>query len=191
MSAELPYPLAFQNQRPVNFPLSHDGAGPTRLPPEVADKLIAVYTERILPQHPLFLKHEVLEMYQSFKNGHATANEQFILLIIQGITTLSSKSKDYRKLVSLAESLRRDAFTVLDFGLNACYTATSTIQQLLLLAQYGYLLPSSTNLWQIVGDATRIALALGLHQEAQSDLGLDEAEVEYRKRLFWTVSYHS
>lgn len=190
MGAELPYPLAFQTQRSINFVCNPQNPGePTNLPEEVVEKLMAVYTERILPQYPLFLKEEIFGFFQSFRNGTATEDEQFIVLMVQAITTASSKSRDYRKSVSLAESLRRDAFNCLDFGLNCNRPATATIQKLLLLAQYGFLLPSSTNLWQVVGDAMRIALELGLHLDTPARAGLDDKVVEFRKRLFWTVSW--
>ncbi|KAI1379755.1 hypothetical protein F4677DRAFT_407525 [Hypoxylon crocopeplum] len=192
MSAELPFPLAFREQRPINIPYSHEGADFTQLPGEVADKLVAVYLERILPQYPLFLKQDVIDIYQRFKMSDGnleivTSDEQFMISMIMAIATLTSRAKDYRKLVSVAESLRRDAFARLDFGLSSNNAKTITIKKLLLLAQYGYLLPSSTNLWQVVGDATRIASELGLHQVTPTESGVDEVAVDSRKRLFWTL----
>lgn len=190
MGAELPYPLAFQAHRPINFPSNHNDTEHTKLPEEVAEKLIAVYSERILPQFPLFLKGEVLDMFHRFSNNDATPDERFIILMMEAIATIASKSRDYRKSVGLAESLRRDAFGCIDFGLSCHLSAMITIQKLLLLAQYGFYLPSSTNLWQIVGDATRIALELGLHHDTPVQADVDETCRESRKRLFWAVSLH-
>ncbi|KAH7000908.1 fungal-specific transcription factor domain-containing protein [Ilyonectria destructans] len=192
LSAELPFPLAFQEQRPMNVPSSHGGGHPTQLPEEVAEKLMAVYIGQILPQYPLFLKDDISDMFERFKMSGGsletvTADEQFIISMIMAIAALSSGARDYRKLVSVAESLRRDAFTHLDFGLSSNNATTTTIQQLLLLAQYGYLFPSSTNLWQVVGDAARIALELGLHQETPVASGIDQRAADFRKRLYWTL----
>lgn len=193
MSAELPFPLAFQRQRSINVPCSHGGPRFTQLSEEVANRLMTVYIERILPQYPLFSKQEINDMFQRFKISAGSietvsADEQFKTLMILAIATLSSRAKDHRKLVSVAESLRRDAFSRIDFELSSHDPTTSTIQQLLLLAQYGFLLPSSTNLWQVVGDATRIALELGLHQETPIQSGLDEVAIASRRRLYWAVS---
>lgn len=191
LSAELPFPLGFQKQRQVNMPRSHDGASLTQLPEEVADKLMAVYVDRILPQYPLFLKHEMCDMFQRFKAPGrllVTPDEQFTVSMILAIAVLSSRAKEYQKLVSVAESLRRDAFSCLDFGRSVNKATMNTIQHLVLLAQYGSLLPSSTNLWQVCGDAMRIALELGLHQEVPAESGMDEADTLSRKRIFWTVS---
>ena len=189
MEAELPYPLAFQTQRPINLVCSHENQHEQiKLPAEVVEKLVAVYTERTLPLNPAFLKEEVFDMFQRFKNKSATDDEKFTILMMQAIATVSSKSRDYRKSVSLAESLRRDAFNCLNFGLDCNNSSTGTIQKLLLLAQYGFLLPSSTNLWQIVGDAMKIALELGLHHDTPTQGGISASVIEFRKRLFWTVS---
>ncbi|KAL4877892.1 hypothetical protein BJY04DRAFT_197037 [Aspergillus karnatakaensis] len=193
-SAELPFPLAFQGQRPCYVPSSHGGESFTQLPEEVANKLMKAYIERILPQYPLFLKQEVIEMFQRFKSTgtsleSGTADEQFTIYMIMAIATLSSKTRNYRKLLSVAESLRRDAFSCFDFGLSASNATTATIQHLLLLAQYGFLLPSSTNLWQVVGDASRIALELGLHLDVPAECGLNKQAMADRKRIYWTVSF--
>jgi hypothetical protein len=195
LGAELPFPLAFQSQRPLNLPFGPATTHFTQLPEEVAEKLVGVYVERILPQYPLFSKQEIIDIFQRYRqyDGGAvetvTADEHFIVSMILAIASLSSRARDYRKLVSLAESLRRDAFSRLDFGLRCNQATTTTMKQLLLLAQYGCLLPSSTNLWQVVGDATTIALELGLHQEVPWESGMDEAATESRRRLYWAVSF--
>lgn len=192
MGAELPFPLAFQEERPIWFPGDYGNVPSTRLPEEVADKLVAIYVEFILPQYPLFLKQDVIDMYQRFKTSNggfeiSAENERFTISMIMAIATLSSGAKDYRKVVTVAESLRHNAIESIGFGQSSNDATAITLTKLLLLAQYGYLLPSTTNLWQVVGDAARIALALGLHQETPPESGLDDAAVDSRKRLFWTL----
>lgn len=190
LGAELPFPLAFQEQRTVNIP-SHDGNSFTRLPEEVANQLMVVYVDRIIPHYPLFSRQEMLEMFQRFKESNETevnTDEWFTICMVMAIATLTSKAKDYRKLVSVAESLRRDAFARLGWEWSLTVATTTTIQQLLLIAQYGFLFPASTNLWQVVGDASRIALGLGLHQDTTSDCGMTDETLNCRKRLYWTVS---
>lgn len=193
IGAELPYPLAFKVQRPINIPSKDHGLDFNTLPVEVKDKLIAVYTERILPQYPYFQKHYVLDAYERFRRQTETCrlvseDEIFIISMIMAITILSSKSKDYNKLVALAESLRRDAIDTLEKGVTFAEPTLKSVQQLLLMIHYGFLLPSSANLWHISGDAMRLALELGLHQEVSSCSGLDLATLEFRRRLFWVVS---
>lgn len=195
LGAELPFPLAFQEQRTINIPGSHDVASSIQLPEEVADQLMTVYVERILPRYPLFLKQDIHSLFRRFRLVQAGGSpdalppgDKFLIYMIMAVATLTSKTKDYRKLVSVAESFRREAFNRFDFGLSITKPCTTTIQQLLLLAQYGYLLPVSTNLWQVVGDATRVALEFGLHQHISGESGLDEDALASRRRLFWTVS---
>ncbi|KAL2858549.1 fungal-specific transcription factor domain-containing protein [Aspergillus pseudoustus] len=185
--AELPFPLAFQIPRPINLPYTDGEANHAPLPPDVADKLMAVYADRILPQYPLFSRQEIDEIFSHFKAEIGTSSEQFITYMALAVATLSSRTRNYRKLVSVAESLRSVAFSCLDFGLGCHHATTTTIQHLLLLAQYGFLLPSSANLWQIVGEASRIAVELGLHRETPVHSGLNEESIEGRKRIYWTL----
>lgn len=152
-----------------------------------------VYVDRILPHCPLFSRQEMLEMFQRFKESdndqaEVKSEEQFTIRMVMAIATLTSKARDYRKLVSVAESLRRDAFARFDWEQSLTGATTTTIQQLLLIAQYGFLFPASTNLWQVVGDAARVALGLGLHQDTTSECGMTEQILDYCKRLYWTVS---
>lgn len=192
LSAELPFPLAIHTQHGSNEPLNAEERDPPRLPEQVANRLVAMYTERILPQVPLFTSQEIAHLYETYSNAknHGTAissEENFTISMILAISVLSSKSKDYHKLVSLAESLRRDAFAQLKIFESFGNTSLRTIQRLILVTQYGFLLPSSTNLWQVVGEAVKVALALGLHEEPPPHCGLDKAVVELRRRVFWVL----
>jgi hypothetical protein len=141
----------------------------------------------------LFSRQEALELYHAYRSEPGDTDlispeDSFIVLMILAISVLSSKSKDYRQLVSLAESLRRDAFSRIQFDILTSNTSCSSVRRLILIAQYGFFLPSSTNLWQVVGDATRMALELGLHEEVPEHPGIDEIAVDSRRRLFWVVS---
>lgn len=194
LGAELPFPLEFKEQRTINIPNTQDCTSTIQLPSEVADRLMTVYIERTLPRYPLFLKKDIHDMFTRFKASAnspdvASPDEQFVVCMIMAVASLTSKARDYRKLVSVAESLRHDAFVRLDFASSVSQASTRTIQQLLLLAQYGYLLPASTNLWQVVGDATRIALELGLHQEPPTNCDMTEEDRASRIQLYWTVSW--
>lgn len=193
LGAELPFPLAFQKLRTINDPSRHGGTPCTQLHKDVVDKLMTVYIDRIVPQYPLFTKEEVCTMFQRFNETGdgveaTTADEQFSISMILAIATLSSRSRDYRRLVSMAEALRGDAFSRLDFGLVTNSPTVANIRRLLLLAIYGSMLPSSTNLWQVVGDATRIAIGIGLHQEAPVSSLMSDEVSHFRQRLYWTVS---
>uniref|UniRef100_A0A8H7NP73 Zn(2)-C6 fungal-type domain-containing protein n=1 Tax=Bionectria ochroleuca TaxID=29856 RepID=A0A8H7NP73_BIOOC len=192
MNAELPFPLAFGSHRTIDVPNSSNGSSFTQLPDEVADKLMAVYLNRISSQYPIFSREDVNDIFQRFKLPSSdpqmvTPDERFVIWIIMAIAVLSSTADDYRKLASVAESLRRNAFNHFDLGLRTNHGTTTTIRQLLLLLQYGFLLPSSTNLWQVAGDAMRIAVGLGLHQDTPAESGFDEETVQSRKKLFWTL----
>lgn len=192
MDAELPFPLAFQNKRAHNLPCVHDGSNFTQLPEEVVKKLMNLYLERILPQYPIFSRHTISCIFDRFKASDIELSvlpeEGFMTFMCLAIATLSCKSKDYRRLVAMAESLRRDAFSCIELSMTCNDATTTTLQQLLLLAQYGFLLPSTMNLWQIVGDAAMIAMENGLHQIASLESEIHKQVDEERNRLHWTVS---
>ncbi|KAF2019162.1 hypothetical protein BU24DRAFT_114447 [Aaosphaeria arxii CBS 175.79] len=192
MGAELPYPLAFTVKRPVHAPRCNNSTELTKLPPGVTEALFSTYTDRILPQYPVYTLEEVASLQSKYVSAATdctllTPIEQFTASMILAISVLSTRSKDYRKLASLAESLRRDAYARVGYGANIAQPTITSVQQLLLVAQYGFLLPSSTNLWQVVGDAMKTALGLGLHQEAPHHYGLDQETIQFRRRLFWVL----
>jgi hypothetical protein len=54
----------------------------------------------------------------------------------------------------------------------------------LLLVQHALLNPQSGSLYNLAGDAMKIAIALGLHQEP---VCVDINECDLRRSLFWAV----
>lgn len=190
--AELPFPLAFGTQRHVRWPAADETPVSARLPQEVAAKLIRCYVDHILPSFPLFTRGEIQSLFRRFDTtsdslDEMEAGDRFTVCMILATAVLSSRSQDYHKLLSLAEALRRDAFRHMHLDTFVAESTCGTIQKLLLIAYYGFLLPSSANLWQVVGEAMRIALELGLHQDAPEGSAIDKSTVEYRIRLFWVV----
>ncbi|OKL62197.1 hypothetical protein UA08_02324 [Talaromyces atroroseus] len=60
------------------------------------------------------------------------------------------------------------------------------IQILLLIAQYSSLHPSVFSTWKTIGMAVRLAVELGLHQEAPAGK-FDPLTLDTRRRVFWVV----
>lgn len=164
---------------------------PLLVPFEVAKLLLNVYIKNILPRYPCYLESELkqhfdavyLEQDSEQECGPLLEMSRFIVVMVLAISSLTSKAHDFRKVASLSESLHRDALRHSQFLRRS---NTSTLRCFLLLIQFALLLPHTSNLWYMTGEAMRMAIALGLHQEPVEPLEIEL--VDLRRRTFWTVS---
>lgn len=160
------------------------------MPFEVAKVLFDNYLFSILPRYPCFAEADLVQLFNQFftnRNDPTQISSEstcFIVSIILAISSLTSRSQDFQRVVTLSESLHRDAMAHSSF---LGETSIRSLQCLLLLIQMSLLLPYTGNLWYMSGEAMRLAIALGLHQEADRDCTLSSAERELRRRIFWTV----
>ncbi|KAL2875593.1 hypothetical protein SGCOL_009210 [Colletotrichum sp. CLE4] len=102
-----------------------------------------------------------------------------------GISALNSKNRDFRKVAALSEALHADAVEYVDELLHE--SSILALQCLILLIQLALLLPQTSNLWYITGEAMRMAVSLGLHQEPDARVFRDPGHAEQRRRIFWVV----
>ncbi|RTE74939.1 hypothetical protein BHE90_010627 [Fusarium euwallaceae] len=161
----------------------------TKIPIHVARRLFKNYKDEILPRFPCFMEEDLDHYFESFY-GHGTLGQQqttmpsFIVPMILAISSLTSNSHDFPKVAALSESLHADALE------NSQLLNTSSIaslQCLVLLIQLALLLPHTANCWFITGEAMRMAVGLGLHQEPDPAIIPDAAHAELRRRIFWTI----
>lgn len=167
---------------------SHFNAG--KMPLDVARRLFENYKDNILPRFPCFveadLTHQFSQFYHDFADDQARSNTtHFVITVILAISSLSSKRHDFRKVAALTESLHADAMRHMGFLSDASITS---LQCLLLLIQLALLFPHTGNLWYLSGEAMRMAVGLGLHQELDSTMVSSSIHVELRRRIFWVVS---
>lgn len=84
------------------------------IPTHVAEALIKVYIEKILPQYPFFAAEE-LYLYQSLAYQEGTVSidvpprAEFIVAMMMAISTLTSKNQHHEQLTSLSTSLYKYA----------------------------------------------------------------------------------
>jgi hypothetical protein len=172
------------------------------VPANVADALIKVYVTKILPQYPFFLDED-LYAYQSLVY-HGDAEEgadpgqrraglfdfqqraEFVVAMMMAISTLTSKSPNYDRLVSLSKSLYRFALRQYDTLGEPCLF---NLQCTMLLCQFANFCPEIAEVWTLKGMAMRMAVALGLHREPDWTVleGFDQKQIELRRQVFWTV----
>ncbi|KAH8889048.1 hypothetical protein GQ53DRAFT_808030 [Thozetella sp. PMI_491] len=163
--------------------------GALKIPFKVATALFNNYISNVLPRYPCFLESDLLEHFNQFyKDGNPESVSSditwFIISMVLAISSLTSKAHDFRKVSSLGESLQRDALR------RSSFLGSSNMRSLqcfLLLIQMALLLPYAANLWYMSGEAMRMAIALGLHQEVDGNPEIDSVEVNLRRSVFWTM----
>lgn len=158
-----------------------------------ARTLFDVFINRLLPLHPIFRSAELEEVFarvylqggkQSLANAHSQ-RDLFITSVVFAISGSVNQSYDLSRSRSFHASLLYDTLSVL-----SCiqHTSLESLQCLLLLVQHTLLNPQYGSLYNLIGDAMKMATALGLHQEP---VCLDSSECELRRRLFWVVCNNS
>lgn len=162
-----------------------------KMPPEVSRRLFHNYKDNILPRYPFF-EASSLEAYfervfstELADDSYEFQSSHFIVNMVLGISCLTSTRSDFDTVAALSERLHRNAMQNTAFLREA---SIRSLQCLLLLIQMALLLPETINLWYTSGEAMRMAISLGLHQQGVLDLSADPPRDEFRRNLFWVVS---
>lgn len=159
------------------------------VPSTAARMLFDVFINRLLPLHPIFRPTELENVFaqvflhceqQPLLNAYRQ-RDLFITSIVFANSGSANQPYDLGRSRSFYASLLSDALSML-----SCvqHTSLESLQCLLLLGQHALLNPQSGSLYNLSGDAMKMAIALGLHQEP---VCLDSSECELRRRLFWVV----
>jgi hypothetical protein len=156
----------------------------------VARRLFDNYKVNILPRFPCFPEDDLSKRFNLFYDpldfGKETSDETaFIVTLVLAISSLTSKRQDFRRVAALSESLHADAIRHKSF---IQHSSLMTLRCLLLLIQLALLLPHTSNLWYLSGEAVRMAISLGLHEEPGNATDQDPTHLEQRRALFWLVS---
>ena len=162
-----------------------------KIPVHVAKRLFANYRNDILPQFPCFMEDHLAECFQQFYNDPAAPERNnksrlsdFVVPMVLAISCLTSNDHHFSKVAALSEALQRDAMRHMAI---IRHSSIQALQCILLLIQHALLLPYAANLWYLTGEAMRMAVSLGLHQEPHPTMVDDPADAELRRRLFWMV----
>lgn len=159
------------------------------IPLQVAKRLFKNYQEEILPRFPCFLEEDLEKLFGDFYDPDAihsieTSMSGFVIPMVFAISSLTSNSHDFPKVAALSESLHADAMRYSELLHQA---SVPSLQCLLLLLQLALLLPCTANSWYVTGEAMRMAIGLGLHQEPEASDTVDSNHAELMRRIFWVV----
>lgn len=163
---------------------------PLRIPFEVARHIFDNYVTTILPRYPCFTSNELWyhfgQVYskQQVDSSSLRGASRFVVSMVLAISSLTSRREDFSRVASMSESLHRDAMQHWAF---LKQSNIRSLQGLLLLIQLGFFLPYIDNVFFLSGEAVRMAIGLGLHQEADPVQGLDPQSISVRRQIFWLV----
>ena len=161
------------------------------IPTHVATRLFKNYKDEILPRFPCFDEVDLTDLYGEYytigcHEERAPSRAGFVIPMVLAISCLTSNSHDFQKVAALSESLYSDAMR--HVGLLG-QSSISSLQCIVLLVQLNLLLPYTSNSWYMTGEAMRMAVGLGLHQEPDLSIVPDRTQAELRRKLFWTVRW--
>lgn len=150
-------------------------------------RYIKAYFETLHNQLPFLDSVEIYQMHserrESTPKNTYTRWQFFKLYMVYAIGAATCRISEKTTSVSSKDLLR----TALQHKLPITdLRSLQSIEALLLLIMYNCRIPTSSNIWYMIGVAMRTAIDLGLHREAEYR-HLEHEESQRQRRLFWSV----
>lgn len=160
---------------------------PTR---EVSDAFIEAYFERVHPNYLLFHRETFQVRYEAMwahpklllKDVEAGWVCCIFMMLVFGAQALEDRDKEQSVLI------QRHYLNHVQSRMHQILKSATLInvQAILLLQLYQHNCTERNSAFILLGCASRMAMALGMHREGTSG-GFDELEREIRKRIWWTA----
>jgi proline utilization trans-activator len=160
---------------------------PTR---EVSDAFIEAYFNQVHPNYLLFHRPTFQNRYEAMwaNPGRLVKDEEagwvcsVCMMLVFGAQALEDRDK------AQSIQIQHHYLDLVQKRLHSLISATTLInvQALLLLQLYQHNNTERNSAFMLLGCASRMAMALGMHREGTSG-GFDALEREVRKRVWWTV----
>jgi proline utilization trans-activator len=157
---------------------------------EVADALIEAYFDRVHPNYMIFHRGTFQVRYESMWIEARKPIQEFepglvcsvFMMFVFGAQAL--EHHDEQKSVQMQRQY-------LDLVQSRTYqllhtTSLLNVQALLLFQLHQHNATERNTSWMLLGSASRMALALGMHREGATG-GFDSIEREVRRRVWWTL----
>ncbi|KAK7534230.1 fungal-specific transcription factor domain-containing protein [Phyllosticta citribraziliensis] len=157
-----------------------------QIPQDVKERLIALYTDKILPLYPFVERSALWAAFHRVQAGGASTYDIFIVSMMIAVSMMTSKFNDSAKIASVSQRVFYHALLHTD---SLFETSLQNVQGILFLSEYSYLMPRAARVWDTIGLGMRMALELGLHRDPEETCGrgLSESEREMRRCIFWTL----
>jgi proline utilization trans-activator len=172
--------------------------------PGVADSLVEAFFSHVHPNFFLFHRASFQADYEALYSGGTNANARIesecdigwtvcLCMVLVFGCQIRHRSPDDQRPPSSYTKLRRKLFSLAQSCLpQLVYASTlDNVRALLLIALYLHAINERNASWTLVGCATRIAIAIGLHRKGAVPFGtsplVSPLERELRKRVWWTL----
>ncbi|RDL40106.1 Zn2 DNA-binding protein [Venustampulla echinocandica] len=157
---------------------------------EITDRFIAAYFDQVHPNYLLFHRPSFQNRYelvwvqpqQMMRDVEPGLMCCIFMMIVFGAQVL--ENEDHPQ----AKQIQRHYLDLVQSRMHQLVSATTLInvQALLLLQLYQHNCTERNSAFMLLGCASRMAMALGMHREGTSG-GFDRLEREVRKRVWWTA----
>jgi hypothetical protein len=157
---------------------------------DVADTFVEAYFDQVHPSYLLFHRNTFQARYESlFANPNLLMRDAepgwlccVSMILVFGAQALQDRDKKH------AVQIQRYYLDLVQARLHQLISATTlvNVQALLLLQLYQHNCTERNSAFMLLGCASRMAMALGMHREGTTG-GFDEMEREVRKRVWWTA----
>jgi hypothetical protein len=154
-----------------------------------ADALVQSFFDNVHPNYPLFHMGHFHQQYETMWNPTKQQIDDWdpgwvcvlCLIFVFGAQALEPFGKQS---VSIERRYLRIAQCYVDHLIST--TTLQTIQALMLLQLYYHNVGERNASWMLLGCASRMAIALGMHREG-ANVGFDPSEQNIRRQIWWTV----
>lgn len=157
---------------------------------EVADTFVEAFFEYVHPNYLLFHRPTFQMRYEAmWAQPHVLMRdiEQgwiccIFMMLVFGAQALVDRDKQQ------STQIQRHYLSLVQARMHQMISATTlvNVQAILLLQLYQHNCTERNSAFMLLGCASRMAMALGMHREGTSG-GFDEMEKEVRKRVWWTT----
>jgi proline utilization trans-activator len=161
------------------------------LPPrDQSDSLVRSFFDRVHPNYLLFHRGMFQVSYESLwhtKAGQAVEPELGWVCSLFMILVFGAQALEQKGLEEANKIQRRYLAMVRDEYQHLAFTATlANVQALLLLQLHEFNAGERNTAWMLLGQAARMAIALGMHREGSHGT-FDALERNTRRMVFWTM----
>jgi proline utilization trans-activator len=157
---------------------------------ELADTFVRAFFEHVHPNYALFHRAMFQLRYEPIWESPTTALRGlepgwlcclFMVFIFGAQASKQLNNDQYSTVQKRYLSIVRSHFQRLIYA-----TSLVNVQALLLLQLYEHNAGERNSAWMLLGCASRMAIALGMHREGAS-VGFDPIERNIRRRVWWTL----
>lgn len=157
---------------------------------EVADAFVEAYFDRVHPNYLLFHRDTFQMRYEAMWSHPGVLLRDvepgwvsvIFMMLVFGAQALEDRDK------AQSIQIQRHYLDLVQGRMHQLLNATTlvNVQAILLLQLYQHNCTERNSAFMLLGCASRMAMALGMHREGTSG-GFDEMEREVRKRVWWTA----